>query len=83
MSLTDELTQKPAPKFQIDDINKDFQEAFSFMETIISENKEGIFNMNSKINKDSAENLFNYLNRNHQNYDFELNNAKTKLSNNV
>lgn len=76
-SLVDELTKKRPLKFQIDNVNKDFQIAFSSMEKTLSENNEGIFNLNSKINMHSAEALTDYLKRNNQDYKFELNYSVT------
>jgi len=73
MNLTDELTKKQVLKFQINDVNKDFQESFSFIETTLSNNSEGIFNLDSKIGTHSAEALTNFLKRNNKNYNFELN----------
>jgi hypothetical protein len=73
MSLVDELKQKQPLKFQIEDVNKDFQITFSSMEKTLSKNNEGIFNLNSKINMHSAEALTDYLKRNNQDYNFELN----------
>lgn len=73
MNLTDELTQKQVLKFQINDINKDFQITFSSIERTLSKNNIGIFNLNSGIDKHSAETLEGYLKRNYKDYDFELN----------
>ena len=72
MNLVDELTKKQANKFQTNDINKCFEENFSFIERTLSKNSEGIFNLNSKIGMDSAENLIGYLKRNNKDYEFEL-----------
>jgi hypothetical protein len=73
MSLAEELTMKQANKFQINNVNEDFQETFSFIERTLLKNSEGIFNLNSKIDIHSAETLTDYLKRNNKNYEFELN----------
>ena len=73
MNLVDTLAKKRVLKFQINDVNKDFQETFSFVEETLLNNSEGILNLDSKINTHSAETLTDYLKRNNKNYNFELN----------
>lgn len=73
MNLTDEVLKKQVLKFQINDINKDFQETFYFIEETLLNNSEGTFNLNSNIKAHSARALTGYLERNNKNYEFELN----------
>jgi hypothetical protein len=68
MNLTDELTKKQALKFQVNE-----EIGFGFIRKTLFNNTEGIFNLHSKIDINSAEILRNYLEKNYKNYTFELN----------
>jgi hypothetical protein len=77
-NLVDELTQKQAPKFQVEMV----RDAIilgnpSFIDRTISDNSEGIFNLNSKINENIAKDLIDYLNFRHKDYEVELNKTPT------
>jgi hypothetical protein len=69
MSLVDRLTQKQAPKFQINSL-KDVK--VNKMKEIFSEHDEGILNLDSSIDKADAEFLLGYL-KVIGGYNFELN----------
>ena len=65
MNLQDELTKKQALKFQLNNLNTDFIGA------TLSDNDEGIFNLNSDLNKHAQKLILNYLKINYSYYDFQ------------
>jgi len=64
MNLQDELTQKQALKFQLNHFNTEF------IEQTLLDNKEGIFNLDSEIEKQSKR-ILNYLQINYSDYNFQ------------
>lgn len=66
MNLVDELTQKQAHKFQLNDFD------IVFIKKTLCSNKEGIFNLNSKIEEKSVNSMLNYMKEIYKNYTFEL-----------
>ena len=72
MNLVNELTKKEVLKFQINGLNKGFDQ--KFIKETLSMNNEGIFNLDSNIDTYEAEVLAKSLIRNNNNnYTFELN----------
>jgi len=64
MNMQDELTQKQALKFQLNHFNTEF------IEQTLLDNKEGIFNLDSEIEKQSKR-ILNYLQINYSDYNFQ------------
>ena len=75
MNLTDELTKGQLNKFQINEINDCFD--FKSIIKTLSNDNEGILNLDSKIDTSLAEILTDNLKRNNKNYEFELNYSVT------
>ena len=67
LSLVDELAQKQVLKFQVNRLDP------AFINNTLASNFEGIFNLNSKICGTSREMIMDYLAKNYQGYNFELN----------
>ena len=67
MNLIDELTQKQANKFQLHRVDP------IFINQTISNNNEGIFNLDFNIVKENRKSILNYLNMSYKNFEFELN----------
>jgi hypothetical protein len=66
-SLVDELTQKQAPKFQLNGLD------MKFIQNTLPKNSEGIFNLDSKTDENLRENIMIFLKANYKGYNFELN----------
>jgi len=87
MNLTDELTRKQAPKFQINSLSTAFLNGRvgllenSFVDEVLKNNSEGIFNLNPDFfaNGRLIKSFMNYLNayKFTSNYEFELNETVT------
>lgn len=69
-NLVDELTQKQAPKFQLNSINN------QFIDKVISENNEGIFYLSLSMNNFLI-NVKKYMSGKHKDYQFESNHNGT------
>jgi hypothetical protein len=82
-NLVDELTQKQAQKFQINNIgNAITVGSTKFIGDVIKQSSEGILNLDSNINEKSVIFFLNYLKTRYNGnpwdkYEFELNKTQT------
>lgn len=70
MNLVNELNQKQALKFQLCGLDR------GFIKRTLSENNEGIFNLDSVMGKNSTEIILKYLQKNCKDYDFQMGDDK-------